>query len=206
MNRVGNEPLPDVANIFRGFYANFSDQVSGADFLQFAGSVAVRMCAGPVYKTVVGREDDPTPCPEFMMPAPFGVNASYEALTSLWADKGINERELAALMGGHSVSVAFAQQANGIPPNTPQDSTPASMDTNYFKEVQAPVTPSGVGRFESDINLSDPSTVVGQAFLEYAGDGGLGESLYVVGRDYASADEGPYQLNGRTNTPPPHTR
>lgn len=176
VNRAGNQPLPDVANIFRGVYANFEDQVSGADFVQFAGVVGVRMCGGPIYKTVVGREDDPTPCPEGMMPAAFGVNASYEALTSLWADKGIDERELAALVGAHSVSVAFAQQANGIPPNSPQDSTPAQMDMNYYKETQAQTSPPGVRKFDSDINLSNSSTVIGQAFTEYSGVGGLGQS------------------------------
>lgn len=157
-------------------YANFEDQVTAADFVQFAGVIGVRVCGGPIYKTVVGREDDPTPCPEYMMPAAFGVNASYEALTSLWADKGIDERELAALIGAHSVSVAFSQQANGIPPNSPQDSTPAQMDMNYYKETQANVAPNGVFRFDSDVNLSNSTTVIGQAFTEYSGDGGFGKS------------------------------
>lgn len=175
VNRAGNEPLPDVAGIFRGVYANFEDQVTAADFVQFAGVIGVRMCGGPVYKTVVGREDDTTPCPEYMMPAAFGVNASYEALTELWADKGINERELAALIGAHSVSVAFAQAANGIPPNSSQDSTPAVMDMNYYKETQANVAPAGVHRFDSDINLANASTPIGQAFTEYSAVGGLGK-------------------------------
>lgn len=49
------------------------------------------------------------------MPEAFGPESKYEVLIQLWADKGISPRELAALMGAHSVSRAFAQQANGIP-------------------------------------------------------------------------------------------
>lgn len=180
VDRPGNEPLPDVANIFRGVYANFEDEVTAADFVQFAGVIGVRTCGGPVYKTVVGREDDRRACPEFMMPAAFGVNASYDALTSLWADKGIDERELAALIGAHSVSRAFAQQANGIPPDSPQDSTPANMDMNYYKETQANVAPNGVFRFDSDINLANATTVIGRAFTEFSGEGGLGKFLAVL--------------------------
>lgn len=64
----------------------------------------------------MGREDDSNACPEGTLPAAFGANSSYDVLTQLWGEKGIDERELAALIGAHTVSRAFAQASNGVPP------------------------------------------------------------------------------------------
>lgn len=64
---------------------------------------------------VIGRSDDGNACPDDTLPAAFGANSSYATIVQLFAQKGFNERDLAALLGAHSTSRAFAQQANGVP-------------------------------------------------------------------------------------------
>jgi manganese peroxidase len=136
----------------------------------------------------VGREDDSTACPEGTLPAAFGANSSYSVLTQLWGEKGIDERELAALIGAHTVSRAFAQQANGVPPASKsslppyqrsiltvlfegsQDTTFTKWDNTYFRETQASNALSGVFRFDSDRNLAMANTTAGQAFTEFGND------------------------------------
>jgi hypothetical protein len=64
---------------------------------------------------VIGRKDASGAAPEGTLPQAFGKGSDHATLVQLWADKGFSQRELAALMGAHSVSRAFKQQANGIP-------------------------------------------------------------------------------------------
>jgi len=67
---------------------------------------------------VVGRKDTSNASPEGNLPAAFGKNATHEVLIELWADKGIDSRSLAALMGAHSISRATAQLQHGILPGS----------------------------------------------------------------------------------------
>ena len=64
---------------------------------------------------VIGRKDASGPAPDGTLPQAFGKGSDHASLVQLWADKGFSQRELAALMGAHSVSRAFRQQQNGIP-------------------------------------------------------------------------------------------
>lgn len=64
---------------------------------------------------VIGRSDKTTAAPEGTLPVAFGRGSDYESLIQLWAEKGFSPRELAALIGAHSVSQAFSEQENGIP-------------------------------------------------------------------------------------------
>lgn len=64
---------------------------------------------------VVGRNDSSTAAPDGLLPEAFGKGSDADTLIALWADKGFSARELAALMGAHSTSRAFTEQANGIP-------------------------------------------------------------------------------------------
>ncbi|KAK5169794.1 fungal class II heme-containing peroxidase [Saxophila tyrrhenica] len=115
--RTGNAPMPFARTQLKTQWEGFKDQnVTAADFVQISSLIAVRSCGGPAYKMLVGREDDDNACPQGTLPAAFGQDSSYDVLVQLWAEKGIDERELAALMGAHTVSRAFAQQSNGIPP------------------------------------------------------------------------------------------
>lgn len=64
---------------------------------------------------VIGRKDASGAAPDGTLPQAFGKGSDHASLVQLWADKGFSQRELAALMGAHSVSRAFRQQQNGIP-------------------------------------------------------------------------------------------
>lgn len=66
-------------------------------------------------KTVVGRTDSSASPPDGYLPAGFGPNSSHDVLYQLFLDKGFSAKDLAALIGAHSTSKAFTQQANGIP-------------------------------------------------------------------------------------------
>lgn len=121
-------------------------------------------------KQVIGRKDASGPAPEGTLPQAFGKGSDHASLIQLWADKGFSQRELAALMGAHSVSRSFRQQANGIPPGGQQDDTPTKWDTRYYSQTQAKTAPRGVFRFDSDVNLANPNTTSGEAFTEFAKD------------------------------------
>ncbi|KAM0714471.1 hypothetical protein Q7P37_010258 [Cladosporium fusiforme] len=167
--RSANDPLQG----FRGFllqkYNKYKSKgVGAADFAQAAGSIGTVSCpGGPVVRTVIGRSDSSKAAPDGTLPAAFGPGSKYDVLIQLWAEKGFSPRELAALMGAHSVSKSFAQQSKGIPTGGQQDTTPRSWDVKYYSQTQAKSPPRGVFRFDSDVNLSNPATEAGKAFTEF---------------------------------------
>lgn len=63
---------------------------------------------------LAGREDSSEASPEGTLPPAFGQGADHDSLVQLFADKGISPRELAALMGAHTVSRSFANVKNGM--------------------------------------------------------------------------------------------
>lgn len=180
--------------------------VSAADFVQAAGTIGIKSCpGGPTVKTVrlhtdtmtwrttdfgpqvIGRRDSTNAPPQGTLPFAFGPGSDHDSLIQLWQEKGFNPRELAALMGAHSVSRSFTRRDNGIPPGGesiypskiasdrssttgPQDSSPRSWDTKYFSQTQAKQAPRGVYRFDSDVNLANLNTTSGEAFTEFAND------------------------------------
>lgn len=64
---------------------------------------------------VIGRNDTSDAAPQGTLPFAFGPRSDYGSLIQLFEEKGINPRELAALMGAHTVSKSFTRQENGIP-------------------------------------------------------------------------------------------
>lgn len=110
------------------------------------------------------------------MPPGFGKGSDHDSLLQLFLDKGFNAAELAALIGAHTTSTAFKQQANGVPFNAAQDSTPGKWDINYYAETYNP--PPGVSRFDSDINLANKSTIVGKQFQGFVGNAGKWNSAF----------------------------
>ena len=132
--RSTNDPLQGYRSFLLGKYNGYKNQgVSAADFVQAAGNIAVASCGGPVVQTVrykncrflvpstddsvqvIGRKDASDAAPDGTLPQAFGKGSDHSTLVQLWADKGFSQRELAALMGAHTVSRAFRQQQNGIP-------------------------------------------------------------------------------------------
>jgi hypothetical protein len=80
---------------------------------------------------VIGRSDSTKAAPEGTLPFSFGPGSDYNSLITLWEEKGISPRELAALMGAHSVSRAFTRQENGIP-NGGNYSSPHTRDAKIL--------------------------------------------------------------------------
>ncbi|KAK8248619.1 heme peroxidase [Phyllosticta capitalensis] len=166
INRRDNNGLRDYYNWLSGFYPKYQDQVSAADLIQFAAAHATVTCpGGPVVKVRVGREDSDAAPQEGLLPPGFGPNASHDALLALFTAKGFSAADLAALIGAHSASRAFAQSQ--IPTGGAQDSTPGQLDVKYYSETYNP--PADVYRFDSDINLSQKNTSVGAVFQTFVG-------------------------------------
>jgi hypothetical protein len=138
-----NDPLQAYREYLLLKYDLYKSQgVGAADFVQAAGTIGTVSCpGGPAVKTVrselfvnqgrksdlrelqkltvrsqvIGRQDTTQAAPVGTLPEAFGSQSKQEVLIQLWADKGFSPRELAALMGAHSISRAAAQGANGIP-------------------------------------------------------------------------------------------
>jgi len=168
--RPAENPMQGFWHLLSGKYQLYKAFVSAADFVQFAAAIGATSCPGaPVWKVVVGRQDDSTAAPDGNLPDAFGPGSAYSVLVELWENKGINERELAALMGAHTISRSVAQTANGIPAGSPQDTTNTVWDTKYYNQTQAKVQPKGVYSFNSDLQLAQPQTNTGRAFTEFGG-------------------------------------
>jgi len=172
INRPENFGLQSYYTFINQFYTGFSSQVTAADLVYFAANHAIVSCpGGPTVKTVVGRQSNSqTPSTENLMPPGFGPGSDAASLTALFAAKGFSEEDLAALVGAHSTSKAFGQAANGIPVGGAQDDTPGIWDVDFYGDTYSP--PANVFRFESDINLSNPSTGVGKQFQGFVNNQG----------------------------------
>ncbi|GIZ42477.1 hypothetical protein CKM354_000574700 [Cercospora kikuchii] len=173
INRIDSEGLHDYHNFITakfGTYKAAGYPISAADLIQVAGSVGVLACpGGRVGRMLVGRTDTTTAAPDGLLPQAFGPGSDHDTLFQLFVDKGFTARDLAALLGAHSTSIANFQQRFGMPANTAQDTTPGEWDVLYYNQTYFPV--SGMGRFDSDINLArnENRTAVGFQFRSFVG-------------------------------------
>ncbi|PIA82429.1 putative fungistatic metabolite [Cercospora beticola] len=173
INRIDSEGLHDYHNFITAKFSTYKAagyQISAADLIQVAGSVGVLACpGGRVGRMLVGRTDTTTAAPDGLLPQAFGPGSDHDTLFQLFVDKGFTARDLAALLGAHSTSIANFQQRFGMPANTAQDTTPGEWDVLYYNQTYFPV--SGMGRFDSDINLArnENRTAVGFQFRSFVG-------------------------------------
>jgi len=173
INRPENNGLQPYWTFLNEFHANFTGQgVGAADLVYFAANAAVVLCpGGPAVQTLVGRGDSDgvTPSTENLMPNAFGPGSDSDTLVALFAAKGFDETDLAALVGAHTVSTAVGQAPN-VPVGGAQDDTPGLWDLDFYQNTLTP--PPNVFRFDSDINLANgsaPVTTVGIAFNGFIG-------------------------------------
>lgn len=163
--RSENDGLQGISALYTELRANFSNQVTMADLLQFGGAAAIKTCPlGPTVQTFVGRVD----WTELDAPAPMNllpdVNANATSLIQLFADKGFSAVELATLVGAHSTS--RQQFVNPTFANEAQDSTPGVWDVQFYTDTASPE--AGVFVFPSDIALmNDPNS--GPTFVGFQG-------------------------------------
>ncbi|KAK7678712.1 hypothetical protein QCA50_018294 [Cerrena zonata] len=109
--------------------------ISVADFIQFAGAVAVTNCPGaPRLPVFLGRKDATKPAPDGLVPEPFhsvkqivdrmveASDGAFDAPSTVWA------------LAAHTIG---AQDVlDPTVPRTPFDSTPETFDTQFFLETQ----------------------------------------------------------------------
>ena len=173
INRVDHDGLRDFHTIIKSKLASYKKSgyaIGAADLIQVAGAVGVLACpGGRIGRVYVGRGDTDKEAPDGLLPQAFGTGSDEATLTQLFLDKGFNARDFAALLGAHSTSIANFQAKFGLPAGTPQDSTPGTWDVNYYNETYFP--PAGIGRFDSDINLSKNQSreAVGYQFQSFVG-------------------------------------
>jgi len=171
IQRAENNGLQPYYTFLTNFYAQHKANVGAADLVYFAGNHAVVTCpGGPTVQTLVGRTDSTTASPENLMPPGFGPGSDHDSLLTLFENKGFSAEDLAALVGAHSTSKAFAQAPNGIPVGGAQDDTPGIWDVDFYANTYNP--PANVFRFDSDINLSNTSTTVGKQFQGFVNNQG----------------------------------
>ncbi|XVE80782.1 hypothetical protein DITRI_Ditri15bG0008000 [Diplodiscus trichospermus] len=134
--------------------------VSCADILAAAARDSVVALGGPSWEVQLGRRDSTTANgtqANFDIPAPV---LDLPALINNFKNQGLNERDLVALSGGHTIGFArclnfrdriynatnidpvFAQQRQAACPRTggdtnlaPLDPTPANFDAGYFENL-----------------------------------------------------------------------
>jgi manganese peroxidase len=170
IGRAENRGLEEYHGFITGKFAQYKSRgVGAADLVQFAGNHAVVSCpGGPTVRTLIGRTDSSQAAPAGLLPAGGGPGSDHNTLFQLFVDKGFSAVDLAALIGAHTTSKAFAQPQ--LPVGAPQDSTPGKWDVRYYSETYNP--PPGISRFPSDINLSNPNTTVGMEFKKFVNNQG----------------------------------
>lgn len=173
INRADHDGLRDFHAFLKLKLASYKKSgyaIGAADLIQVASATGVLACpGGRIGRVYVGRGDTTQEAPDGLLPQAFGTGSDHDTIMQLFADKGFVPRDLAALLGAHSTSIANFQARFGIPAGTPQDSTPGTWDVNYYNETYFP--PAGIGRFDSDIHLSKNQSreAVGYQFQSFVG-------------------------------------
>ncbi|KAI0740713.1 Mn peroxidase MNP5 [Earliella scabrosa] len=106
--------------------------ISAADFIQFAGSLALSTCPGaPRVDFLLGRKDGTQVAPDGLVPEPFDT---IDKILARFLDVGFQDFEVVWLLSAHTI--AAADLVDTTIPRTPFDSTPAIFDTQFFIETQ----------------------------------------------------------------------
>ncbi|KAJ5498812.1 heme peroxidase [Penicillium expansum] len=152
INRPENDGLQEIRTRALQLLDKYSRYgVTAADLVQFMHHVATVTCPlGPRLLTLVGRHDRREANPTGLIPNNNATDATF--LIELFQNKTLTARDLAALLGAHTV----AQQLYVDPSRAGQtlDSTPGIWDMNFYLEMALPEPPSGVFRLPSDEALS----------------------------------------------------
>ncbi|KAJ7950090.1 Peroxidase [Quillaja saponaria] len=197
--------------------------VSCADILAVAAKDSVVALGGASWKVQLGRRDSTTASRSQAnadIPAP---NFNLQQLIDNFNRQGLNEKDLVALSGGHTVGLAkcqnfkdriyndtnidpnFAQQLKRRCPRTggdtilsPLDSTTKSFDTAYFSDL---VKQRGLLRSDQALfnGGSTDSLVKQYSYNSYAFSNDFGESMIKMGNiKPLTGNQGQIRLNCRT--------
>ncbi|KAI0800313.1 peroxidase MNP1 [Fomes fomentarius] len=129
-NFHANGGLDDIVNLQKPIIARHN--ISAADFIQLAGSLALSQCPGaPRTQFFLGRKDAKRPAPDGLVPEPFD---SVDKILARLLDVGFQDFEVVWLLSAHTI--AAADKVDTTIPRTPFDSTPEIFDTQFFVETQ----------------------------------------------------------------------
>ena len=151
LDRRENTGVREIAGHMKTWHNKYRGKgISMADLIQVGASVATVVCPkGPRIRTFVGRLDSTMPAPAGLLPGP---NQDPDKIKAMMAAKGISPDELVALLGSHTVSRQSA--VDPAQRGAPQDTTPGTWDTTFFRETAASNAPRGVVRIPSDVALA----------------------------------------------------
>lgn len=166
-DRRENSGLKEISARLRTLHNKYRGKgVSMADLIQVGSNVATVVCPrGPRIRTFVGRLDSTKPAPEGLLPGP---RQEASQIRTAFAAKGISPDELVALIGSHTVSRQSA--VDPAQRGAPQDPTPGTWDTAFYRETAARNPSRGVVRFPSDVALAHDS-VTAAKWAEFSAPG-----------------------------------
>ena len=136
-----NRGLEEAIAKLDPIYERFRGEISNSDLWIFAAYVATGWVGGPVIEFVPGRIDDTPPCdcpPEDRLP---GWDLSEYDIRREFGRMGLNDRDIVALNGAHSVGTTHTR-FTGFPDRN-WDTTPFLLD-NMFYTLMRKVEDGGV--------------------------------------------------------------
>nr|GMD08394.1 peroxidase 27-like [Ipomoea batatas] len=150
--------------------------VSCADILALVARDAVTMLNGPFWKVPLGRRDGRVSnMLEALndLPPPFG---NISTLTTMFASKGLNKKDLVVLSGGHTIGTSHCPPFTDRLYNfTGRGDTDPTMDPNYVATLKKKCRP-GDSTTLVEINPGSFKTFDGKYFTDVAKRRGLFQS------------------------------
>ncbi|KAH8102141.1 lignin peroxidase isozyme LP7 [Cristinia sonorae] len=147
-----NIGLDEVVAIQKPFVARHN--ISAADFIQFAGAVAVSNCPGaPRLPFFLGRKVATSPAPDGLVPEPFHTVVQILDRFADAGPVGFEDVEVVWALSAHTI--AAANDVDPSAPGTPFDSTPFIFDTQFFLETQLRGTTfTGKGSVQGEVETA----------------------------------------------------
>lgn len=133
IQRPENDGLQDVRIEALQLLKKYSEYgIGAADLVQFMHNVATVTCPlGPRLLTLIGRHDHDEANPPGLIPSNNASDPTF--LMELFENKTITARDLAALLGAHTVAQQFYVDPSRA--GQPLDSTPGVWDMNFYREM-----------------------------------------------------------------------
>ncbi|EJT71397.1 hypothetical protein GGTG_10656 [Gaeumannomyces tritici R3-111a-1] len=155
MRRHDNLGMEEIVAQHKKWFNQFrADGIGMADLVQFGAAHATMTCPlGPRVRFFIGRKDSNQAAPDGLLPP---VDASADFNIRLFQDKTIQPNGLAALIGAHTTSRQRLVDPSRA--DDPQDSTPGTWDTLYYRQTVAAAAGQDVAEIDSVASNSSSSS------------------------------------------------
>ncbi|KAL8282816.1 hypothetical protein RB597_010180 [Gaeumannomyces tritici] len=146
MRRHDNLGMEETVAQRKKWFNQFrADGIGMADLVQFGAAHATVTCPlGPRVRFFIGRKDSNQAAPDGLLPP---VDASADFNIRLFQDKTMQPNGLAALIGAHTTSRQRLVDPSRA--DDPQDSTPGTWDTLYYRQTVAAAADQDVAEIDS---------------------------------------------------------